>query len=114
MLDVPEFSVEYLRTNFLQLLVWKKYFKTECLKFMDYILMYLQLYKLLAYNSVCFFMVDTINKPRWNSVVVTERNTVRLINEQFLFDISVPAFSVEIGKSENNMMHNISINFKKV
>lgn len=27
MLAAQEFSVEYLRTNFLQLLVWKKYFK---------------------------------------------------------------------------------------
>lgn len=29
MLAAPEFSVDYLRTNFLQLLVWGKYFKTE-------------------------------------------------------------------------------------
>lgn len=29
MLAAQEFSVEYLRTNFLQLLVWKKYFKNE-------------------------------------------------------------------------------------
>lgn len=29
MVAAQEFSVDYRRTNFLQLLVWKKYFKNE-------------------------------------------------------------------------------------
>lgn len=44
MLAAQEFSVEYLRTNFLQLLVWKKnILKTEFEKSIDYVLMYVPL-----------------------------------------------------------------------
>lgn len=46
---------------------------------------------------VCaFFLVDTITKPRWVSCGCYRREN----NNQWgvLYDMSVPAFSVEVGK----------------
>lgn len=54
MVAAQEISVDYRRTNFLQLLVWKKYFKkTKFVNSIDYVLMYFQLFKLYASTSVC-------------------------------------------------------------
>lgn len=54
MVAAQKFSGEYRGTNFLQLLVWKKYFKnTKFVKPIDYVLMYFQLFKLYALTSVC-------------------------------------------------------------
>lgn len=66
MLAAPEFSVDYLRTNFLQLLVWGKYFKTEICDAHGLP------FNVLSALETNLTIVRGFTKFRWTSVVVTE------------------------------------------
>lgn len=90
-LAAQEFSVDYLRTNFLQLLVWEKQniLKTEFEESIDSVLMYFRLSNIYAATSVWSFhgrqCLDT-------QINFRGRCRVSLINGKFQFGVPALAF----------------------